>query len=255
MYRIEARGLHKSFFTPGGGERRVLTGLDLVAEPGQVHAILGFSGCGKTTLLRLIAGLAAPDRGKVSFGDGKRPPRIGMVFQEPRLLPWASVADNLRLALRRSGLSRPETDRRIAAMLDLVGLAGCAALRPGELSGGMAQRAALARTLLREPDLLLLDEPLGALDPLTRRGMQDELARLRTHVAATTLLVTHDAGEAVRLADRISLLAGGRIARSFVVRSQPGDPPPGAVAAHHLEAAVLETLFASARPDPVVRLA
>jgi ABC-type nitrate/sulfonate/bicarbonate transport system ATPase subunit len=252
LYRIEARGLHKSFARAGGGRLPVLDGLDLIAEPGQLHSILGFSGCGKTLLLRLIAGLADPDRGEVWFGDEARPPRIGMVFQEPRLLPWASIGDNLRLALRHSGLAGAELNRRIVAMLELVGLGGCATLRPCELSGGMAQRAALARTLLREPDLLLLDEPLGALDPLTRRCMQDELTRLRTVFAPTTLLVTHDVAEAIRIADRISLLANGRIAHSFVVRSQVGDPPLDATAARHLEDLVVETLFSYARPAPVV---
>src|SRR6266568_4753568 len=116
--RIEARGLHKSFARPGGGALHVLRGLDLVAEPGRVHALLGFSGCGKSTLLRLIAGLDTPDRGAVRFSAPA--PRIGVVFQEPRLLPWASVADNLRLALRRSGRTRADIAARIEAVLHLV---------------------------------------------------------------------------------------------------------------------------------------
>ena len=215
----------------------MLNGLDLLAESGQVHAILGFSGCGKSTLLRLIAGLDTADAGTISFGQVTAP-RIGVVFQEPRLLPWATLSENLALALRRVGLSRADQARRIAAMLELVGLGGCGDLHPAELSGGMAQRAALARALLRNPDVLLLDEPLGALDPLTRRQMQDELVRLRAHFGRTTLLVTHEVAEAVRLADRISIIADGRIAHSFVVRAHAD--------ASALEAAILQTLFAAA---------
>jgi ABC-type nitrate/sulfonate/bicarbonate transport system ATPase subunit len=144
-----------------------------------------------------------------------------MVFQEHLLLPWATVADNLRLALRRHGLARAELNRRIEAVLELVGLRGCAALLPAQLSGGMAQRVALARALVRAPDLLLMDEPLGSLDTLTRRDMQDEIARLRAELPRTTVFVTHDIAEAVRLADRVSVLADGRIFRSFDVHGAP----------------------------------
>ncbi len=217
MRPIEIRGLCKTFAAPDGGRRRVLEGLDLTVTAGEVHALLGFSGCGKTTLLRILAGLDTADRGAVRFGNDNVRPRISVMFQEPRLLPWASVRENLALALRRSPLPPAAREERIAAMLDAVGLGGCAALRPAELSGGMAQRAALARALLREPDVLLLDEPLGALDALTRRAMQDELSRLRLSFPHTTLLVTHDVAEAVRLADRASLLGRGRIAATVAL--------------------------------------
>jgi sulfonate transport system ATP-binding protein len=246
MPRIKLSGLCKSFARPAGGTVQVLDGLDLAVESDEVHALLGFSGCGKTTLLRLIAGLETPDRGTVRFDGEPTRPRIGVVFQEPRLLPWADVADNLRLALRRSGLERSEQEARIAAALALVGLGGCAGLRPAALSGGMAQRAALARALVRQPALLLLDEPFGALDPLTRRQMQDELADLTVRFPRTTVLVTHDVAEAVRLADRVSLLVRGRIARSFVIRARPDDPPPRGAAAREIEESVLQALFAAA---------
>jgi sulfonate transport system ATP-binding protein len=249
MPRIELRELCKSFDRPGGGRATVLDRLDLVVESGEAHALVGFSGCGKTTVLRLIAGLETPDGGVVAFdGDGARP-RVGLVFQEPRLLPWANVGANLDLALRRSGLGRRERKARIAAALELVGLAGCAGLRPRALSGGMAQRVALARALLREPELLLLDEPLGALDSLTRRRMQDELARLRAHFPSTTVLVTHDVAEATRLADRVSLLAEGRISHTFVVRARPGGPPPSEAAAREIAEKVARALFAAGPPD------
>jgi sulfonate transport system ATP-binding protein len=240
MSRIELRGVAKSFARVAGGHTRVLDGLDLTVEAGEVHALLGFSGCGKTTLLRLIAGLEAPDQGSVAFGAGA--PRVAMVFQEPRLLPWANVADNLALALRRLVANEGERARRVAAMLELVGLRGCGAMLPAQLSGGMAQRAALARALLREPEVLLLDEPLGALDPLTRRHMQDELVRLRAHFPPTTVLVTHEVAEAVRLADRVSLLAHGRIVRDFTVQERLG------AAAREMEEAILQALFAVASP-------
>jgi sulfonate transport system ATP-binding protein len=208
MSAIELRGLRKAF-----AGRTVLAGLDLDLRAGEVHALLGHSGCGKTTLLRLIAGLENPEAGTIRFAHER--PRIGIVFQEPRLLPWLDVAQNLSLALRRFDVSKSEERTRIDAALSLVGLAGCAALRPAALSGGMAQRVALARALLRRPEVLLLDEPFGALDALTRRQMQEELRRLRTHLPPTTLLVTHDVAEAARLADRASLLAGGKITREF----------------------------------------
>ncbi|WP_162530546.1 ABC transporter ATP-binding protein [Rhodovastum atsumiense] len=250
MLEVELSGLRRGFVRPDGAPVQVLDGLDLVIAPGEFHAILGYSGCGKTTLLRLIAGLDRPDGGRVTFRPappGGAWPRLGMVFQEHLLLPWASVAENLRLALRRFRLSRPEEDRRIAAVLALVGLDDCARLRPGQLSGGMAQRVALARALMREPELLLMDEPLGALDALTRRQMQDEIARLRGRVAPTTVLVTHDFAEAVRLADRVSVLAGGRIAASVLVRSPPGGPPLGPDVAGRIEALVLESLARATR--------
>ena len=184
----------------------VLQGIDLTVDQGEFVALLGASGCGKSTLLRLVAGLEAPTAGEVRLGA--RPvrdvdPRCAVVFQEPRLLPWRSVAANVALGARHAGgATTPEH------LLDRVGLAGFAGVWPHQLSGGMAQRAALARALAGRPDVLLLDEPFAALDALTRLKMGDLLRDIRAEGQPTTLMVTHDVDEALRLADRIVLLAG-----------------------------------------------
>jgi ABC-type nitrate/sulfonate/bicarbonate transport system ATPase subunit len=200
--RVVLTGVGKAF----GGGPGVLQGIDLTLVPGEFVALLGASGCGKSTLLRLVAGLEKPTAGEVRLGD--RPvrdvdPRCAVVFQEPRLLPWRSVAANVALGARHAGGSAsPER------LLDRVGLAGFEGAWPHQLSGGMAQRAALARALAGRPDVLLLDEPFAALDALTRLRMGDLLADVRAETEPTTLMVTHDVDEALRLADRVVLLAG-----------------------------------------------
>jgi ABC-type nitrate/sulfonate/bicarbonate transport system ATPase subunit len=200
---VHVRSVHKSF-----GRRSdrvdVLTDISLEIEPGETVALLGPSGCGKSTLLRLIAGLDLPTAGEVHV-DGHPvtdvDPRCSVVFQEPRLLPWRSIASNVRLGARdRQGAA--EVDR----WLDLVGLDGFGGHLPKQVSGGMAQRAALARALIGHPGVLLLDEPFAALDALTRLQMQDLLADVTSRIGATVLLVTHDVDEALYLADRIVVL-------------------------------------------------
>lgn len=187
----------------------VLRQVSFSAEPGEFVALLGPSGCGKSTLLRLLAGLDHPTAGRLAV-DGAPitspdPSRI-LVFQDPTLYPWRTVAGNVALGLEARGLLRSQRGR-IATALDLVGLSGFGAAYPRQLSGGMAQRTALARALVNDPRLLLLDEPLGKLDSLTRITMQAELVRLWQEAGFTALLVTHDVEEALFLAQRVVIFS------------------------------------------------
>lgn len=192
------------------GDLEVLGPLDLTVERGEFLALVGPSGCGKSTLLRLIAGLVPPSSGSIS-ADGMPvtgpDPRRGMVFQQPALFPWLTIAANVRFGLDEQRVPRVEGDRRAADWLAAVDIADFAQALPATLSGGMAQRAALARALAPEPDLLLMDEPFGALDSLTRRDMQALLERVRQRTSATVILVTHDVEEALFLADRVVVLS------------------------------------------------
>ena len=188
--------------------RAVLADVDLEIAAGDIVALIGASGCGKSTLLRQVSGLDAPTTGRILI-DG-RPvdgvdARCAVAFQEPRLLPWRTLTQNVALGLPR-GTDRATGARRVAELLDLVGLADCAGYRPRQVSGGMAQRAALARALARNPGVLVLDEPFGALDALTRLRMQDLLLDVHAAEPTTVLLVTHDVDEALYLADRVVLL-------------------------------------------------
>ena len=175
--------------------------LSLAVGPGQVLAVTGPSGAGKTTLLRAVSGLSPADGGTVRRPDG----RLSQVFQEPRLLPWRTVADNVALGLPQ-GTPKTRAQERIRELLRLVGLTDYATHRPKEISGGMAQRVSLARALAREPGVLLLDEPFGALDALTRIKMQDLLLDIHQQDPTTVLLVTHDVEEALYLSDRVIVL-------------------------------------------------
>lgn len=216
-------------FAVDGGARPVLRDIDLDVPPGEILAIVGASGCGKSTLLRLIGGLDTPTAGTVLLdgtGVTDTDPRTATAFQEPRLLPWRTLAENVAIGLPR-GTGRRQGQARVAELLDLVGLDHAAGQRPREVSGGMAQRASLARALARNPGILLLDEPFGALDALTRLRMQDLLLEIHDAQPTTIVLVTHDVEEALFLADRVVLLrpltAGrGSIARTVEV---PGIRP------------------------------
>jgi len=204
---LELSGVGK-VFTADGRRRTVLTAIDLTVAPGEVVALLGPSGCGKSTVLRLAGGLDTPTWGTVSV-DG-RPvrgiePRCAVVFQEPRLLPWRTLHRNVAYGLPR-GVTGVKARQEVERWLSVVGLSAFAQHRPWQLSGGMAQRAALARALARRPGVLLLDEPFAALDALTRLRMQDLLADVQRAAGTTVLLVTHDVDEALHLADRIVLL-------------------------------------------------
>ncbi|MER6223269.1 ABC transporter ATP-binding protein [Streptomyces sp. 900105755] len=201
---VRLRGLTRSF-----GDRTVLDGIDLDVPAGQFTALLGHSGSGKSTLLRAVAGL---DHGVAGSGELSAPERVSVVFQDSRLLPWRRVLDNVVL-----GLDGKDALDRGRAALEEVGLGGRERAWPGELSGGEAQRAALARSLVREPELLLADEPFGALDALTRIRMHHLLRELWKRHRPSVLLVTHDVDEAIVLADRVLVLDRGRIGLDLTV--------------------------------------
>jgi len=202
---VVCTGLAKSF-----GATEVLRPFGLGFAAGQTTALVGPSGCGKSTLLRLIAGLEAPGAGAVTIGGApvaETLARAGLsvAFQDPSLLPWRSVRGNIELAL---GLARrPVVARDIDQLIRLVGLEGFAETRPAALSGGMRQRAAIARALVTQPRLLLLDEPFGAVDELTRQQLAQDLPRIWEARGTTTILVTHSVAEAVMLSDRIIVLS------------------------------------------------
>nr|WP_237182342.1 ABC transporter ATP-binding protein [Roseomonas marmotae] len=194
--------------------------LDLSIGGGEMLALLGPSGCGKTTTLRMVAGFEQPDAGRVIIGGEDVTPqrparrRLGMVFQNYSLFPHMTVAENVAFGLRMQSVPRPERDRRVRAMLELVQLAPLENRRPAQLSGGQQQRVALARSLITEPRVLLLDEPLGALDKNLRESMQFELRSLQRRLGITTLLVTHDQEEALSMSDRVAVMRAGRVVQA-----------------------------------------
>ncbi len=208
---VRLRGLGKRY-----GERVVLSELDLDIAPGEFVAIVGRSGCGKSTLLRQVAGLESLDSGQLSLDGqvhrGQTHPEVRLMYQDARLLPWKRVLDNVAL-----GLAGSDAQARAQAALAAVGLADRAQEWPAVLSGGQRQRVALARALVHRPRLLLLDEPLGALDALTRIEMHQLIERLWRSQGFTAILVTHDVGEAVALADRVVLIEGQRVAADTAV--------------------------------------
>jgi NitT/TauT family transport system ATP-binding protein len=208
----------------GTGARSVLAldHVSLTVAQGEFVCLIGASGCGKSTLLSLVAGLDAATSGEVSVGGR----RVAMMFQEPGLLPWLTAAGNVELALRARGVSRAERRRRVGELLDMVRLEGFGAKRPHELSGGMRQRVALARALAQDADVLLMDEPFGALDAMTRDLLHEELDRICTLQALTVLFVTHNVREAVRLGDRVIVLSSrpGRVIAEYPVHD---DGPRG----------------------------
>jgi ABC-type nitrate/sulfonate/bicarbonate transport system ATPase subunit len=209
--RLTVSGLSRTF-RGGGRELRAVRDLDLAVPAGSFTVIVGPSGCGKTTLLRLLAGLESADAGRIEFDGPVLPPnrsRFGFMFQDARLLPWLTVEENLRLALPPK--SGAEGSAEISRLLRLVGLDGKESVYPRRLSGGMAQRVALARALCRKSEILLLDEPFGALDAFTRSRLRRDLDELWKSLNATVILVTHDIEEAVFLADRVIRMKNGVI--------------------------------------------
>ncbi|MDY7105620.1 MAG: ABC transporter ATP-binding protein [Actinomycetota bacterium] len=212
------------------GRRKSVTAvedLSLDVRPGEFVGLIGPSGCGKSTVLRMIASLEDPSDGTVTI-DGRPPAelaashRLGVAFQDNALLPWASVRANLSLPFRLAG-RRPDRER-IDALLELVGLGAFGDARPKQLSGGMRQRVSIARSIILEPDVLLLDEPFGALDAVTRRRLNMELQRIWMEDPVTTVLVTHDVDEALLLADRVVVLSP-RPGRVSMIKEVPFDRP------------------------------
>jgi NitT/TauT family transport system ATP-binding protein len=200
---ISLEGVHRTFRSERGGEVPALAGIDLEVAPGDFVALLGPSGCGKSTLLRLVAGLDQPEQGSVR----KNAERVGMVFQDAHLLPWRDVSGNVELPLELLGRAAAERRGVVERAIARVGLGDAARRYPAELSGGMKMRASLARALVTEPRLLLLDEPFAALDELTRMALDDELRRLWREAGLTVLFVTHSIAEALYLAERVLVLS------------------------------------------------
>lgn len=236
---LEARDL--AFTHAGVGT--VFAGVSLSIRRREIVALLGSSGCGKSTLLRVLAGLARPAAGEVRFLGAPLAaphPRSALVFQQPSLLPWLKLAGNVGFGLdfaHQPKAGRAALDQRVAAAIDAVGLAGREGAYPTQLSGGMAQRAALARALAREPELLFADEPFSALDAITRAEMQALLVDLVHRWHSAVLLVTHDIDEAILVADRILLMGGspGRVLREWTVDlPHPRDDHPEALTALRL---------------------
>ena len=205
---VKIRDLSKSF-SIAGRQLAVLRSLNLDIRSGECLVIVGASGSGKTTLLRILAGLDTADGGAVAI-DGRQVQGVGeeraVIFQEPRLLPWLTVLGNVAFGLEVRGVTKSEAEERARFYIALVGLADFSDAYPRQLSGGMAQRVGIARALTVQPEILLLDEPLGALDAMTKISMQEELARIWSEENVTMVMVTHDLEEAIYLADRVLIL-------------------------------------------------
>lgn len=223
---IEISGVHKAFVNPQGERVVALSDINLSIQPGSFLSLIGPSGCGKSTLLRLIAGLIQPDQGTLTLDHQpiqKPGSDRGFMFQDHSLFPWLTIYDNIAFGLRARGIFQAQKDR-IQEYIGLVGLTGFERYYPHQLSGGMCQRASLARALVGHPSVLLLDEPLGALDAFTRMNMQEELQRIWRETGMTMIMVTHDVDEAVYLSDQIVVMTPrpGRVTK--VVDIQLGRP-------------------------------
>lgn len=218
-YAIELQNVTKRF-----GGLTAVDNVSLQVQRGEFVAIVGPSGCGKSTVLRMVAGLESPEEGTVQANGAqiKGPgPERTLIFQEHALYPWRTVAANVGFGLELAGVVKAERRERVAQILETVGLSGFAKYYPHQLSGGMRQRASIARALVTDPEILLLDEPYGALDAITRVQMQQELLRLWEATQKTVLLITHDIDEALALADRILVMSPrpGRIVETLALQS------------------------------------
>lgn len=230
MSAIEISNVSKSYALNRKASVTALQGIDLSVAQGEFVALIGPSGCGKSTLLHLVAALETLSSGSILI-DGEPPAalrdqhRLGIAFQDHALLPWLSIEGNLALPYKIGGVSVDKA--RIKHLIELVGLVGFEHARPSQLSGGMRQRAAIARSLCLDPALLLLDEPFGALDPITRERVQASFVRIRKKLGLTSIFVTHDMAEALLLGDRIAVMRGGRLLQIGTGRElarTPADP-------------------------------
>jgi NitT/TauT family transport system ATP-binding protein len=249
--QVRLHGVTVRFPAPAGS-LEALRGLTLDIPAGSLTVVIGPNGCGKSTLLRVIAGLLQPSDGGVLVGDSAPRAgdgRVGLAFQQPRLLPWLSTLDNVALPLALGG--KPGADEQAAEALARVGLAEATELRPAQLSGGMSQRAGLARALISDPLVLLLDEPFSALDALTREGFDGDLQRIWMDRPQTVVMVTHSVGEAVRMADRIVVMTPrpGRVAE--IIPVDLPRPRPATIASDPAAAAIdaaVRAILAEVRP-------
>jgi NitT/TauT family transport system ATP-binding protein len=254
------RGITRVY--PGAQPVHALGPLDLFIAKGEFFAVVGPSGCGKSTLLDVLAGLSAPSEGAITFEGqavaGQVPDGIGVVFQEDASFPWLTVHDNVAFGLRRAGMDQAEIARRVEYAIGFMGLRDFARAYPAQLSGGMRQRVCIARTLVLQPRMILLDEPFGALDQQTRLLMGDELLRLWRETGATVLLITHALDEAAMLSDRVGVMSArpGRFI-DLVETGWPrerdsrivSDPAFGAVTARLWSSLRAESMKAIGRPQ------
>lgn len=240
---VSLRGVSK-VFGRGGAATVALDGVDLDVSRGQFVTVVGASGCGKSTLLNLVSGLERPTAGTLQVGA-----KVSFMFQDATLLPWLTARQNVDLALRLAGVPKIQRGARTQDLLELVNLNGFEDKRPHELSGGMRQRVSLARVLAQDAEVVLMDEPLGALDAMTRDHMHDEIERIWQQLGLTVLFVTHNMREAVRLGDRVVLLSSrpGRVKRDRAItlpRPRKMDSPAVATHAADLTAALSEEVAA-----------
>jgi ABC-type nitrate/sulfonate/bicarbonate transport system ATPase subunit len=252
-----AADITRHFVAPDGREVHALDAVTLTIAAGEMVSLVGPSGCGKSTLLRLFAGLDEPSAGELWAGTEKitgPSAQRGLVFQDPNLFPWLTIRRNIQSGLVARGVLK-QRRHEVDEFIRLVGLDGFANAYPHQLSGGMAQRAALARALVNHPKVLLLDEPLGALDAFTRMRMQDEVLRLWETRGTTMLLVTHDIDEAIYMSDRIVIMTPrpGRVERIIEI---PLERPRqrNDAAFLHLRAEILEMLHFAGKESPAVAL-